>query len=90
MTPPRSLLTLPDPPVPGIEMPLAQPSSPGDVQLNEGNPIVELDGSEVSWGCNGDMVREEISASAQVDQIGSSRSAASSSMDVIEGRKRNT
>lgn len=37
-------------------MPLAQPFSPGDVQLNEGNAIVELDGSEVDRGCNGDMV----------------------------------
>ena len=38
-------------------MPLAQPFSPGDVRLNEGNAIVELDGSEVDWGCNGDVVR---------------------------------
>ncbi|CAN0261324.1 unnamed protein product [Ectocarpus sp. 12 AP-2014] len=50
-----ALFRFEDPAVPGIEMPLAQPLSPGDTQLNEGNPIVELDGSEVSWGCNGDM-----------------------------------
>ncbi|CAM9360309.1 unnamed protein product, partial [Scytosiphon promiscuus] len=43
-----------DPAFPGIEMPLAQPFSPGDTQLNEGNPIVEIDGSPVDWGCNGD------------------------------------
>ncbi|CAM9231177.1 unnamed protein product [Hapterophycus canaliculatus] len=43
-----------DPALPGIEMPLAQPFSPGDIQLNEGNPIAELDGSSVDWGCNGD------------------------------------
>lgn len=45
-----------DPALPGFELPLAQPSSPGDVRLNEGNPIVELDGSTVDTGCNGDVV----------------------------------
>lgn len=46
-----------DPAVPGLELPLAQPLSPGDIQLNEGNPIVELHGSMVDNGCNGDLVR---------------------------------
>lgn len=45
------------PALPGLELPVAQPFSPGDVRLNEGNPIVELDGSEVDNACNGDVVR---------------------------------
>lgn len=49
-------IDLTDPAFPGIELPLAQPFSPGDIQLNDGNPIVELDGSSVDWGCNGDKV----------------------------------
>lgn len=47
-----------DPVVPGLVLPLAQPDSPGDIQLNEGNPIVDLDGSDVDYGCNGDTVRQ--------------------------------
>lgn len=44
-----------DPAVPGIVLPLAQPFSSGDLQLNEENPIVELDGSDVDNACNGDQ-----------------------------------
>lgn len=45
-----------DPAMPGLVLPEAQPDSPGDEQLNVNNPIVEIDGSDVDTGCNGDEV----------------------------------
>lgn len=51
-------------------MPLAQPYSPGDIWLSEGNAIVELDGSDVDWGCNGDMVRGEGGLAPTLDSGG--------------------
>lgn len=46
-----------DPAVPGLVMPPSGNFSPGDIQLNENNSIVQRDGSEVEVGCNGDKVR---------------------------------
>lgn len=48
-----------DPALPAFELPPANTAlntSPGDIQLNWDNPIVSIDGSDVPWGCNGDIV----------------------------------
>lgn len=59
-----------DPAVPGVIMPLAGNSSPGDIQLNQGNPIVQLDGSDVEIGCNGDIVSQMcLDACSQAQRI---------------------
>lgn len=45
------------PAIPGFELPAAVPWSPGDIRLNDGNPIVEPDGTRiVGFACNGDQV----------------------------------
>ncbi|CAM9377775.1 unnamed protein product [Ectocarpus sp. 12 AP-2014] len=44
-----------EPAVPGVVLPLAGAYSPGDVWLNEGNPIVDIDGSVTDEGCNGEV-----------------------------------
>lgn len=45
-----------EPAVPGVVLPLAGAYSPGDVWLNEDNPIVDIDGSVTDEGCNGEIV----------------------------------
>lgn len=45
-----------DPAVPAVVLPASGNFSPGDIQLNEDNPIVLLDGSSIVYGCNGDKV----------------------------------
>lgn len=45
-----------DPAIPGVVLPPSGNSSPGDIQLNHNNSIVQLDGSDVQVGCNGDVV----------------------------------
>lgn len=50
-----------DPAIPSFVLPpanLAVNMSPGDIQLNIDNPIVSRDGSDIPWGCNGDLVSE--------------------------------
>lgn len=42
--------------MPGFVLPAAGNSSPGDTWLNEGNPIVDIDGTTTEQGCNGDVV----------------------------------
>eukprot|EP00904_Undaria_pinnatifida_P013748 jgi/Undpi1/9503/HiC_scaffold_27.g11959.m1 len=44
-----------DPAIPGVVLPPSGNSSPGDIQLNHNNSIVQLDGSDVQVGCNGDV-----------------------------------
>lgn len=44
------------PAVAQVVLPPSGNFSPGDIQLNMNNSIVELDGSEILYGCNGDVV----------------------------------
>lgn len=45
-----------EPAVPGVVLPAAVPYSPGDTWLNEGNPIVNINGTTTYEGCNGEIV----------------------------------
>ncbi|CAM9591361.1 unnamed protein product [Pylaiella littoralis] len=44
-----------EPAVPGVVLPAAVPYSPGDTWLNEGNPIVNINGTTTYQGCNGEI-----------------------------------